>query len=122
MFTTFNKSRANARRRLDMSKDNGERLQKLAGFDAAKGLNLSTDLFQEVLEEVTAGRREEAKNKARELITEALSIREQMVKAERAFKNSQNKFNETLGKLLNRIESQMSPTAQPEVATELLKE
>ena len=95
------------------NKDPSERLEQLAGFDAAKGLPLSDVLFKEVLEEVTANRREEAKEKARGLLKQALEIRETMVKAKRDFHGNQQKFNNTLGKLLNRLESQLRGQPEP---------
>lgn len=96
-----------------MSKDPAERLQTIAGFDAAKGFPMSDELFKEVLEEVNEGRKEEAKKRARDLLTQALDIREQMVKAERAFTGQQKKFQKTLGKLLNRLEAQLRNQPPP---------
>lgn len=91
--------------------DPGKRLEALAGFDAAKGISLSEDLFKEVLQEATAERREDAKKRAHKLLKQALEIREAMVKAERAFKGQQQKFNSELGKLLNGLESQLNSKA-----------
>lgn len=105
---------------MSSKKDPGERLAEIAGFDAAKGVVLSDELFKEVLQEVTEGRRQAAKDKASSLLKQALEIRENMVKAERAFQGNQQKFNKTLGKLLNRLEAQLrnQPPPQDEEAEE----
>lgn len=89
-------------------KDTGERLEKLVGFDAAKHPSITNEVFKEVLADLHKERAEKAKAQATEQIRKALELREKMVKAEREFNKQKQKFDQELGKLLNRLEAQLN--------------
>ena len=96
------------------NKTPAERLQDLVGFDPTKKPGMTESVLKSVLEEVNAERDKQAKEKARELIKQALEVREQMVKAERDFAAAKSKFDKELGKLLNRLEGGSSDTEAAE--------
>jgi len=96
------------------NESNSERLEKLCGFDPAKKLNATGKLLEEVVADIRAEREEEAKKAAREQLTKAMGLREQMAKARREFDSQQSKFEKELGKLLNRLEAGFRGEPAPE--------
>jgi len=88
-----------------------ERLATLVGFDPAKRGSLSDELFKEVLEDLTEERVKKAKEAAKEQLEKAVKLREDFDKAEKSFDSQKKKFNKELGKLLNKIESQLKGEA-----------
>lgn len=105
--------------------DQTARLSKLAGFDVAKKPKVTDDIMKEVMGEIQEQREEKAKEKARGLITKALELHEEMVKAESEFKRQKAKFEKELGKVLNQLENDLRQASgqapveeEPEEATE----
>ena len=85
-------------------KSASERLEALLGHDPTKGPNVTGDLLLEVLAEVNAENRKEAKKKVVVLLKEAVQIRKDMEKSRKDFAKADEKFNSGLGKLLTQLE------------------
>lgn len=93
--------------------NSAERLEKLIGFDAAKRLNVTKELFGELVDDIKKERLEKAKISAREQLVKAIELREQMVKVEKEFENNRRKFEKELGKLLNSLEASLNGQQPP---------
>ena len=91
-----------------------ERLEKLIGFDATKRLNVTKELFGELVDDIKKERLEKAKVAAREQLVKAIELREQMVKVEKEFENHRRKFEKELGKLLSGLEASLNGQPIPE--------
>jgi hypothetical protein len=95
-----------------------ERLKTLVGFDPAQRPKVTDDIFKEVMQDINEERAAIAKDKARTLLTQAFELREQMVKARSDFERQEKKFEKELGKILNRLESELRGSPPAEEAEE----
>ncbi len=92
---------------------NTEKLLELAGFDPAKKPGLTEEILGEALKEVQELRKQEALNRARDLIKKAVELRQQAYRAEQDFNKQKKKFDEELGKLLNQLRVSVEQETQP---------
>ena len=106
----------------------GEQIDKLTavlGFDPAKKPSATGELMKEVLEEVGKERREQAKARAKELLTKAMNLREEFARADKTYNDAKGKFQKELGKMLRGIEAltkgEEPPAEQDEVNKEEVK-
>lgn len=92
-----------------------ERLTNLVGFDPAQHPKVTDEIFKEVMQDINEARAEKAKEKARGLLEQAFELRGQMAKARSEFERQEKKFEKELGKILNRLESELrGATLAPE--------
>ena len=80
-----------------------ERLEELLGHNPSKQLagNL---ILQEAMAEIQQARREDAKKKAKELLTKAIDLHQSITKADQEWRSKINKFNKELGKVLGSLD------------------
>jgi hypothetical protein len=90
------------------------RLQKLLGFDPDKRGSITQDVLSETIKEINEARVAEAKVRAKEMLTKALSLREQKVKLDKEYKKNSEKFDKELGKILKTIENSLSGKEETE--------
>ena len=79
-------------------------LTTLLGFDPGKSPSPTAALMQEVMAEVKKERDDKAKMRAKELLTKAITLREEFAKADRAYNDAKGKFQKEIGKILSTIE------------------
>lgn len=80
------------------------KLTKLLGFDPAKASRLTGVLYAEVVREISKERTDAAKAKAKDLLTKAISLREQAAQAEKKFRSEIQKFDKELAKVINSVQ------------------
>lgn len=82
---------------------NANKLEQIVGFDAAKKPGVSKDVFKEVLDEILEERKQKAKVAAKEQLTKALNLREQMATARKKFDQEWEKSDKELGKVVGQL-------------------
>ena len=105
--------------------DQSRRLAELAGFDPAKKPKVTEEILKEVISDIQEKREEEAKKKAYELMTKAIQLNDEMIKAEAEFNRQKTKFEKELKKVINMLENDLRQASgqapvegEPEEATE----
>ena len=96
-----------------MSGNNRERLSSMVGFDPAKHPQVTDDVFKKVMKDIKEERAEKAAEKAKGLLEQAFALSGQMAKAASDFKRQEKKFDKELGKLINRLESELKGGPPP---------
>lgn len=81
-----------------------EKLNTLLGFDVTKATRLTSEFFGEVVAEIAKERTDIAKGKAKELLTKAISLREQASKAGKDFAAQMKKFDKELTKVIGSVQ------------------
>lgn len=98
----------------DQNQDrNVDRLAALLGFDPARE-SPADGVFAEAMREINEERARAQKERASQLIRQAIALREQMHHAERQFESQRRKFHKDLGKLVARIEALAAGKAAPD--------
>lgn len=89
----------------DERRNNGpsEQLEELLTFDPSRPHRLEASAFGDVVAELAKERSDAAKARAKDLLTQAIKLRETHAKAEREFNGASKKFNKELGKVINQI-------------------
>jgi uncharacterized phage infection (PIP) family protein YhgE len=80
------------------------KLEELLGFDPAKTGAGNAGVLQEAIKEINEENNKQLKQKAKDLLVQAMDLRRKMDAASKEFRKQEQKFAKELGKLLNRIE------------------
>ena len=93
-----------------------ERLEKLLGFDPGKSDATTNSVVSDAIKEIQAERSEEVKGKVKKLLSEAVDLRKKQAETQKKFDTEAKKFEQSLGKLLSKIESMASDGSKPNQA------
>lgn len=85
-----------------------ERLEKIVGFDPARGNSPGADVLAEALKEVKEERQKVSKEVAKQLLIKLIDLRSQMAAKKRDFDSQYKKSEKEMGKMLNKLEAMAS--------------
>lgn len=108
----------------DGKKNNGggttgaDRLTALLGYDPGKGVGITKDAFQSVLDDLQKERSDESRAKAKELLKKAIELRKQQHALRVEFVKKDAAADKELNKLVNQLESAVNGTPPPAAAEE----
>lgn len=87
--------------------DNVAKLKELVGFDPVRRQSPTEELMAEIKKELMDERLQKAKAQARETLTKAFALAEQMDVLEKTFLKQKKAFNKELGKLTNSLNASL---------------
>lgn len=95
-------------------------VEKLVGLfggeDPAKKPSITEDILSEALQDFKKARRDEALNRARDVIKKAVELREQKHKLDQEYNKQSKKFEDELGKLLSQLRTSVEQSVSDTVA------
>lgn len=91
-----------------------EKLTQVLGFDPAKQPAPTKELLSEALGEITQERTKKAKDRAKELLTRLIGLREEFAKAQQAFRKAEDQFQKEVAKVLRSVEALTRGEAEPD--------
>jgi len=90
------------------------RLIRVLKYDPTKRQSLTGNVLQEVFDDVNKERINKAKEDTKVLISKAIEMTRQKADIDKTYRNTSQKFEKDLGKVMNQIEAMVNGKEQPE--------